>query len=324
MSDWIYAQDPDGVTQRARPGTPLPEGWSLIEERTPPTDMDAEGRTPPRPEGFGEMVGNQFVSALGSMVDPQSYVAQFKDSTKVLPLLGALLGPVGAGVGEAARQSLAGEEPSAGGVAGAAGGTAVGGALLGALSKAGRVVGGAARGGAMASEGIESALATGERIPADKVMAALQTLMERGLLTGAKKKAAEAAMGAPVGAAGPHALPIDKIDALRHIGGGMAKGRGKMLVGAVKGGLEDAGTPGAEQLLQALSDFAVRKRLTQGFTSPLSLMDVFTAGTGRFGRAGYRANQALRPSPMDAAATRAGGLGGYGLSEVLEALLPKQ
>lgn len=38
MSDWIYAQDPDGVTQRARPGTPLPEGWSLIEERTPPAD----------------------------------------------------------------------------------------------------------------------------------------------------------------------------------------------------------------------------------------------------------------------------------------------
>jgi hypothetical protein len=104
-------------------------------------EVSAEERTPPADEtpSFGTFVGDQFLSALRSMVDPQAYVTGFQDSTKVLPILGSLVGPVGAGVGEAARQSLAGEEPSAGGVMKATGGTILGGMLGRGLSKAANV-----------------------------------------------------------------------------------------------------------------------------------------------------------------------------------------
>src|SRR5262245_44520856 len=121
----------------AEPLTPeeLDEVFAAVnaEERTPPVDV--EERTPPKPEGFLDILKQ----GAESLLEPRTYLREFQNSAKVLPGLGAFLaGPVGAGVGEAARQSIQGEEPSPWGVA-----LEFGGAKLGDL--AGRGVGEAIR-----------------------------------------------------------------------------------------------------------------------------------------------------------------------------------
>ena len=189
----------------------------------------------------------------------------------------------------------------------------------GGLGRLGRIGLGAVRGGKIAQRGIETALKTGEMIPADPVARGVQTAVGRGALTGAKQRAAEDALTSPLTtiAGGRLKVPIEELDRIRRIGGklrGVNVGEGKMIVKGAKEGLEEADSPGARQLLQALSDFAIRKRLTSGFTSPLSLLDLLSAGFARPGRAVWRANQALRPG---SGAELAGGVGGYGLSREL-------
>jgi hypothetical protein len=209
-----------------------------------------------------------------------------------------------------------------GGGAGAGAGAATG---WGAARLA-RLLAGFARGGGRARGAMDAAIKTGEMIPADKLAEAVQIATQRGALGGGKLKAAEDVLTGP-GAqmqGGALHVPIEGADILRRIGNklrGANTGEGKLLTEGAKSGLEAAGTPGAEQLLQALADLAVRRRLTQGFTTPLSLLDVFSMGLGRPARATYRASQALRPSGREGlgagigAAT--GGAGGVGLSRWL-------
>lgn len=183
---------------------------------------------------------------------------------------------------------------------------AAGGALL---TRLGRLGGAALRGGRWATSNMDAAVKSGEMIPADKIAEAVQTATSRGALGGAKLRAAEEALtgpGARVGQGGRLELPIDQMDLLRRIGNklrGANAGEGKMLTKAAKSGLEEAGTPGAEQLLQALSDIAVRKRLTPNL-SPWGLL------TGQPARGLWRANQALRPNRLLE-------LGGAGLGAAL-------
>lgn len=199
------------------------------------------------------------------------------------------------------------------GVGGLAGG------LLGKLvTRGGRIGLGAIRGGGIAKRSMNEALQSGEMISGEQAANAVSTAVQRGALSGAKQRAAEEALTGPSTsvAGGQLQIPIENMDIIRRLGGklrGANIGEGKMLTRAAKGGLEEAGTPGAEQLLQALSDFAVRKRLTPA-KGPLSVLDLHSYMRPLL--ALWKANQVVRPNPMaewigTGIGAGAGATGGY-------------